>query len=263
MRVPVRGSSPTEINQERIMPFRYNIPEKYQKLNTLHLKVIAYVTMLIDHFALAVIYNAILVPSFPLKKGTDMYTLYLFYRFLRGVGRTAFPIFCFLIVEGFFHTRSRAKYAVRLLIFGIVSEVPFDLAIFRKYYYPEYQNVFFTLLLGLLLIWEWEHFKNKWYIQIPLAGILIYAAEFFNTDYGWLGVLLIFIFYLLHEWRTPQVFFGIFPLSNEVPAVLVGYLLLLLYNGKRGRFPKYLGYAIYPVHLLLFYLLSVYLHNGV
>ena len=62
MRVPVRGSSPTEINQERIMPFRYNIPEKYQKLNTLHLKVIAYVTMLIDHFALAVIYNAILVP---------------------------------------------------------------------------------------------------------------------------------------------------------------------------------------------------------
>ncbi|MER2025495.1 MAG: TraX family protein, partial [Eubacteriales bacterium] len=101
------------------------------------------------------------------------------------------------------------------------------------------------------------------YIQIPLAGILIYAAEFFNTDYGWLGVLLIFIFYLLHEWRTPQVFFGIFPLFNELPAVLVGYLLLLLYNGKRGRFPKYLGYAIYPVHLLLFYLLSVCLHNGI
>lgn len=244
------------------MPYRYNIPEKYQKLNTAHLKIIAYATMLIDHFALAVIYNAILVPTFPLVKGTDMYKLYLFYRFLRGVGRIAFPIFCFMIVEGFLHTRSRAKYALRLLLFGIVSEVPFDLAIFGEYYYPEYQNVFFTLLLGLFLIWEWDHFKDRWYIQIPLAGLLIYAGDFLSTDYGARGVVLIFIFYLMHEWRTPQVFFGIFPLIDEFPPVLLGYLPLLLYNGERGKFPKYLGYAIYPVHLLLFYLLAVCLHNG-
>lgn len=74
-------------------------------------------------------------------------------RVIRKIGRPAFPVFCFFIVEGFCHTRNVKNYAVRLGIFALISEVPFDLAIFGTPFHWGHQNVFFTLFLGLLLIW--------------------------------------------------------------------------------------------------------------
>ena len=245
------------------MMFRYNLPEKYRILDGSALKIIACITMLIDHAAVCLIYNMILKPNAPVVHGTSMYDLYRVYKVMRAIGRTAFPIYCFLLVEGFFHTKSRQKYAFRLLVFGLISEVPFDLCIFNDRWHPTYNNVYFTLFIGLLVIWVWDTFKNRWYIQIPVGAALCYAAHYFNTDYGYKGILLIFILYLMHAWRVPQVVFGLISMYWELPGVILGFIPILFYSGKRGRQLKYLYYMFYPGHLMLLYLLSVYLVNRI
>ena len=100
------------------------------------LKWIAVVTMLIDHFAAAVYWQL---------DGKE----YEIYRILRYIGRIAFPIYCFLLVEGFFYTHNVKKYIGRCLVFALLSEIPFNMAIFGKVWYPQGQNVYFTLTLGL------------------------------------------------------------------------------------------------------------------
>ena len=167
------------------------------------------------------------------------------------------------MIEGFFHTKSRSKYALRLLVFGIISEIPFDLCIYNEMWHPSYNNVYFTLFIGLLVIWAWDHFKDRWYIQLPVGGVLLYAAHFFHTDYGWKGVLLIFILYLMHAWRVPQVVFGLCAMYWELPGVILAFIPILFYSGKRGRQLKYFYYLFYPGHLALLYLLSVYLINRI
>lgn len=168
------------------------------------LRLIAIVAMLLDHTA------AVLVAP-----NSDAYTL------MRIVGRIAFPIFCFLIVEGFEHTRSVAKYTGRLAIFALLSEIPFDLAFhdsLLEVYYG--QNVFFTLLLGLLAItaagrgvpWllkrifqNTERAEDRWVqmlIASPAIALCCWLASLMKTDYGWFGVLCICLFYLLREQRV-------------------------------------------------------------
>ena len=109
------------------------------------LKLIAIITMLIDHIGAAVIARLLIA-----GQGSEL--LYKIYYAMRAVGRVAFPIFCFLLVEGFFYTGSRKKYALRLFGFALLSEIPFDLAFSGKILEFGYQNVFFTLLIGLLTI---------------------------------------------------------------------------------------------------------------
>ena len=112
------------------------------------LKWIALLSMLIDHFA-AVFY----VGSF--LAGAPLFSRGLYY-VLRCIGRLAFPLYAFLLAEGFRHTRSVEKYLLRLLLFGLLSEIPFDLAFRRTWMHWDYQNVYFTLFLGLLAVWMWE-----------------------------------------------------------------------------------------------------------
>ena len=164
------------------------------------LKIIAIVTMLIDHIAATVIIRI-------LKFGGYNDGLYQLYRVMRNIGRIAFPIFCFLLVEGFMHTRDREKYALRLGCFAAVSEIPFDLAFNGKVLEVGYQNVFFTLLLGLLTMMAYDAVMNqsRWSVwkRTALSTIAIlagmFAAEFLSTDYGALGVLCIMVFYLVPE----------------------------------------------------------------
>ena len=174
------------------------------------LKIIAIVTMLIDHIAATVIIRI-------LKFGGYNDGLYQLYRVMRNIGRIAFPIFCFLLVEGFMHTRDREKYALRLGCFAAVSEIPFDLAFNGKVLEVGYQNVFFTLLLGLLTMMAYDAVMNqsRWSVwkRTALSTIAIlagmFAAEFLSTDYGALGVLCIMVFYLFRRSRIQQVVFGI------------------------------------------------------
>ena len=146
------------------------------------LKIIAIVTMLIDHIAATVIIRI-------LKFGGYNDGLYQLYRVMRNIGRIAFPIFCFLLVEGFMHTRDREKYALRLGCFAAVSEIPFDLAFNGKVLEVGYQNVFFTLLLGLLTMMAYDAVMNqsRWSVwkRTALSTIAIlagmFAAEFLST----------------------------------------------------------------------------------
>ena len=245
----------------------YNIPERFQKLSSGSLKMIAIVTMFIDHAAVALLLFPVLLPNAPIRRGTEMYDLLQIYRAMRFIGRVAFPIFCFFLAEGFFYTRNRLKYAARLLVFAFVAEIPFDLALEGgKLFSWDSQNTLFTLLFGFLAIWAFDYFSDKWYLQLPLVLACFAAARFCHTDYGWRGVLVIFVFYLLHNWRIPQLIAGFVALSfisGEFPGILLALPLLILYNGKRGRMPKYLFYAFYPGHLLLLYFLSRVISGGV
>ena len=116
------------------------------------LKLIAVISMLIDHT------SAVILEQIPGLEAPAF--------FMRIIGRAAFPIYCFLLVEGFYHTRSRAKYAGRLFLFALISEVPFDLAFSRRMWDFSSNNVFFTLLFGLLVIWGVEGIKQKFVADV-------------------------------------------------------------------------------------------------
>ena len=120
---------------------------KQQGISGYWLKLIAVISMLIDHT------SAVILEQIPGLEAPAF--------FMRIIGRAAFPIYCFLLVEGFYHTRSRAKYAGRLFLFALISEVPFDLAFSRRMWDFSSNNVFFTLLFGLLVIWGVEGIKQK------------------------------------------------------------------------------------------------------
>ncbi len=202
------------------------------------LKWIAMVSMVIDHT------GAILFPQ---------------YLQFRMVGRLAFPIYCFLLVEGAVHTKDIRKYERRLLIFAFLSEVPFDLAFYGGLDF-RHQNVFFTLFLGLLVVEQYQ--KRRAVLSsffVFLAAML--AGEALNTDYGGVGVVIILIFYLLYQYAAMKQ--AAFVMANFLSYGLsvqayAGFAAvpMLLYNGKRGPSMKYLFYVCYPFHLLALYLIK-------
>lgn len=232
------------------------------------LKCIAMVTMLIDHMG---------------------YVLFPGYVIFRIIGRLSFPIYCFLLVEGAVHTSNWKKYLGRLFLFALISEIPFNLAIGGSVWYPEAQNVLFTLMLGLLairLLQEPLAGKNQPLItgiRVVLVLILVLLAEFARTDYGAGGVIFILIFYVFRSQLL---------LKSAVFAVAVAFLYggienfailslvpILCYNEGKGSFLlpkhskaefgvpdkrgsgalKYFFYVFYPAHLLLLYLLAAYM----
>ena len=188
--------------------------------------------------------------------GAILFPQYLQFRM---VGRLAFPIYCFLLVEGAVHTKDIRKYEKRLLIFAFLSEVPFDLAFYGGLDF-RHQNVFFTLFLGLLVVEQYQ--KRRAGLSsffVFLAAML--AGEALNTDYGGFGVVIILIFYLLYQYAAMKQ--AAFVMANFLSYGLsvqayAGFAAvpMLLYNGKRGPSMKYLFYVCYPFHLLALYLIK-------
>ncbi len=183
----------------------------------------------------------------------------------RGIGRLAFPIYCFLLIEGFERTHSRAKYAFRLFLFALISEVPFDLAFHGQRVYLYYQNVFFTLLLGLLMMWAMKELEER--VPIPVlrwAGMgavflaAAFAAEKIYCDYGANGIIAIALLYLFRKNKWHQIIAGILAFLWEITAPLA-FLFIGLYNGERGLRLKYVFYLFYPLHLLILYYISTML----
>ncbi|MDO5703290.1 MAG: TraX family protein [Lachnospiraceae bacterium] len=241
------------------------IPEKYRILSGADLKKIAVVTMFIDHAAKGILYYGILWPNRPFGKNTGLYSLYQFYRILRMVGRTAFPIYCFFLVQGFLYTRSRSRYALRLFIFALISEIPFDLALENKLNAPGHQNVNFTLLLGLIMLCaiEWigdrlkDHPVPAVLLQAAVVVLLFQAAYLTRRDYRHRGLMIILAFYLLRFFQPLACAGAAVAAYWEWPAVLPSFFLLLLYSGERGKQNKYFFYIFYPAHLLLIWLIRL------
>ena len=233
--------------------------QRVQFLNGFHLKLIAICTMLIDHMG---------------------YTLFPGVMWLRCVGRVAFPIFCFLIAEGCVYTHDRKKYALRLLVFALLSEIPYNLMNSGMIWDPYDQNVLWTLLLGALVCWlmDWA-LKKCTPLSFVLTGAVMLAAywllEIGNTDYGGWGMLLVAAFYGVHRAPSGAVVKMIaqaFGLAFFSIGVMGGYLSIelwslaalvpiWLYNGQRGfsnKAVQYGFYAFYPVHILALSLIAIY-----
>lgn len=219
------------------------------------LKWIAIVTMLIDHIGAVLFENGFIEAYNRQLQGAFSYsvthTIWYFDIWMRRVGRVAFPIFCFLLVEGFFHTSNRKKYAIRLGIFALVSEIPFDLAFRSSILEFTYQNVMFTLLIGFLTIWAMEVLRQKNQIwMVVAAGLGVLAGYLIKSDYGWKGIILILVFYLFYYEPVEKTIAGCLALLWEAPACFA-FLSINLYNHKKGQSLKYFFYWFYPVHIFI------------
>ena len=129
-----------------------NLCSKVQFLSAAWLKLIAITSMLIDHVNKALIYPNLTSNDGGLTALSNLFDI---------IGRIAFPLFCFMLVEGYFKTRSRKKYLLNLLIFGVISEVPFDMFTTASFFNMNWNNVMFTLAFVLITIWSIDILKEK------------------------------------------------------------------------------------------------------
>ena len=218
-------------------------------LSNFDLKLIAIITMTIDHIGVVF--------------GTP------FYNFLRAVGRISFPIFAFLLTEGYVHTKSFSKYFLRLLVLALISEIIYDYVFFGSFIYIGANNIFFTLALGLLTLFLLDksrclikkYFKDKvdLFIILPITYLLIVVimgliGEFLNFSYGMLGILVISFFYLFKD-SFPLVVISV-SLSTLILGEGMQYfslfslILIYFYNQKLGKKSKLFFYLYYPLHIL-------------
>ena len=235
----------------------YILPERWQLLSGSWLKVIAMVSMTIDHCAIFLLRHD---PDFTIALFTVGSKHISWYFLMRCIGRLAFPLFAFLLVEGFLHTSNRMKYGRNLLLFALLSEIPFDL-VRRGSLFAAGQNVFFTLFLGFLALYavdRWESGKDSAGRLAVILFSLIGIGILFHTDYGDTGVGFILLLYVLRHHRVFQAAIGWCYLPMRWVAGLA-FIPINLYNGRRGfiqgPFGKYLFYMFYPLHLLVIYLL--------
>ena len=228
-------------------------------MSALSLKILALVTMLIDHV------GAVFFPQ---------------YIFLRYIGRISFPIYAFLIAEGFVHSKNRGKYFLRLFSFGLISEIPYDLLFYGSICSVKSQNIMFELSLGVLMLFCIEKVtkKGKHIFVIP-ALALILLSEVLGFSYGIYGMVLMLTAYIVREkgvkiqalysagttiifngmvdFSLPFIFVPLEILStNSIQSLAIfAALPIMLYNGGKGKAGlKWFFYIVYPAHLLLFIL---------
>ena len=205
------------------------------------LKRIACLSMLLDHIGASLLENGLFRCSAIAP---------------RLVGRLAFPIYCFLLVEGFLHTHDFKKYALRMLGFALISEGPFDWAFFSGVYWG-HQNVYFTLLLGLLAMKALDTSQTPEGMP-ALKGILgaaacFLAAALLHCDYDVLGLALILALYMTRKDKRAQCIAGaVFSLFEPVAPLAFG--LVWFYSGERGgssKLEQWAFYWFYPAHIFV------------
>ncbi len=230
--------------------------ERIKGISGSTLKLIALFSMLVDHIGAVVLEAAMVKVGYT----ETLENVYLFMRW--GIGRLAFPIYCFLLVEGMEKTRNRRRYGERLFLFALISEVPFDLAFRRKIVDFSYQNIFFTLFLGLIAICAMDAIGKKsiaFFWKVLGGGLVfltaIWIGEVSHCDYGGKGIIAIGLLYLFRRNRAHQIIAGCIAFLWELTAP-IAFLFIGFYNGQRGLKLKYVFYGFYPLHLLLLYLIS-------
>ena len=204
------------------------------------------------------------------KRGIDSFTLHI----LTCVGRLAFPIFAFMIAEGCYYTSNVKKYMLRLFLFAIISEIPFNLIMGSSVFYPFHQNVLWTFLLGVLSIQIIEKAKKKQKKWISFFVVcLVLLMDFLlgtitMVDYNAAGILTVLLFYFFRKktWISFAAqlvglyYLNVVMLGNlYYPVTILGHHFEIaqqswLYHGEQGyhsKWFKYFCYAFYPVHLLI------------
>lgn len=228
------------------------------------LKMIAIAAMLSDHISAVFL-------------GPDM-TVF------RLIGRIAFPIFAYLIGEGVRYSKNLGKYALRLFAFAVISEIPFDMAFSGTFFTAEKQNVYFTLLAGLVSIVVLKKLKEHklGFLGIVTTGVIALVPLLISSDYGFMGVVIITLFYVFGDKEgisraagfslccalscvalvlvAPEML-GIEGISLKIPIPgiippqiysVAAVLPLMLYNGEKGfKMNRYFFYAFYPAHILI------------
>lgn len=232
--------------------------KNFQFLSGAELKLIAIISMLADHVNKALIYPYLESNHGFLAFISDAFDI---------IGRIAFPLFCFMLVEGYFKTRSRMKYLLNLLLFGVISEIPFDMFTTASFFNMNWNNVMFTLALVLVTVWIIDTLKEKmqkqskalWYlVSILIILVMCIVSMSLSLDYEHHAILIGYFFYLFHDMPVFAIPFGYASMFKE-PWALLGFGLTLTYNGERGKQHKILYYWFYPVHLLILGLLRLYL----
>ena len=177
------------------------------------------------------------------------------------IGRIAFPLFAFLLVEGFVHTGNLKKYMLRMFIFACISEIPYDLAMQETWLEFSRQNTIWTLTLGLLMLARCRKYKYSVWAVAGIAVVSCAAAALLRFDYGAGGIVLILILYFLRDrqWLKYLAMLGLSVLwfgGTEI-AAMISIIFMLAYNGKHGKNMKYMFYWFYPVHLAVLFFIKI------
>ncbi len=260
--------------------------DSWEGLGAGTIKLIAVLSMLIDHTAAGILgrylnqagIRTYLFAADPVRDAwLEQYgDLYFLYDFMRNVGRLAFPIYCFFLVEGLKYTRNQWKYLGRLVIFAFLSEIPFDLLFNNAVLEFQSQNVYFTLAVSLAVMIGLKELGQRLRLQgtsqaagfltmilgLAAVGAGCILTVFLKTDYSYRGVLCTVAIYLFSGSRIKQLLAGAVAFCWELPAAPLAFLPLALYKKKRGLKLKYFFYAFYPLHLLVLYLIAVCLGIG-
>ncbi len=230
-------------------------------MNAFHIKLIAIITMVIDHI------GVFLLP--------DIFEL-------RMIGRLSFILFAWFIANGAIHTKNSFSYLKRLILLAVISQIPFLLV--RREIYPNSLelNIFVTLSLGLVAICILQNFKNIFVRVAGLVVVIVLAEKFASGfSYGAYGVFLMLIFYkfyknlkiafllvaaatfyfyfrhIFQSGQNLEYFYNLHSISLIQPLALLSFIFIALYNGKEGPRVKLMSYLFYPVHLLIIYLLMI------
>ena len=220
---------------------------KYQIFDGTTLKIIAMISMVIDHVG-DIFFPEVL--------------------WLRMIGRLAMPIFSFCIAEGYAHTRDKNKYLLRMGIFALVSEIPFDLA-FDGHIGFSHQNIMLTFCISILalkifdLLCDGEKQNaGKTVLGTLAVVVMAFLAFLLRADYTFFAVFAVFLFYVLRK-KHPLFRSGVGVAFLALTRTMgyycttgVSFIPLAMYNGKKGKGLKWLFYAFYPGHLFVLYLLK-------
>ncbi len=212
---------------------------------------------------------------------------------MTNIGRLTYPVFAFLAVEGYFHTSNLKKYILRMLIFAVVSEIPFNLMYGSSVFYPVHQNVLWTLLIGLILVHlnEMARGRGKWYITALTAigtvvlGTVLGIVTF--ADYNTVGILTVLVFYFFRDRKwwcfiaqavclyylnaeiLKGLYFEVEILGRQFEVVrqslaVFSLIPIWLYNGEKGiksKWFKYFCYSFYPVHMLILWAIRSFISS--
>ena len=233
------------------------------------LKLMAIVAMALDHIAWTLLdpqlttLDLTVFPQLPtlasLQANPRIYILSYLFHF---IGRITFPLMLFFLAEGITHTRNFRRYAMRLFLFALLSEIPYDLAFSGMAFDYTDQNVFFTLFFCLIAMYAIRKLRKDPPLAVAVVTFCAVGAWLLQSDYGFKGVLMACVMELLHEQKTLSYLFGsliVTPFSPCEITALSALPAVHAYNGQRGWRLKYFFYIFYPAHLLLLFAISKWL----